>query len=266
MLNNKKTKFIILAIVIFSLLSIFFVFKKINNKNSEESKKENKIDILQELKENHPEFSTEQIKNYQEIANNKETKISTCFEKEDEENCITSVAFIRNDKGLCYIHDHDSHEHKNEEDEEKTLKKCVNDILRKNAVVEIEKCQLLNGDDFFNCLNDIFNDTYNKQEDCGGLLEKEAKIICEEMFNYKEAYLKYNRALCVKIKNEKLNQYCLKNIIDKSQDSDKDGLTDLEEINKYKTHYLFPDSDQDNLLDGDEVKNGFDPTKAGKLK
>lgn len=76
---------------------------------------------------------------------------------------------------------------------------------------------------------------------------------------------KYDRELCNNIKNEKLNQYCLNNIIDKFQDTDGDGLTDLEEINIYKTHYLFPDTDGDGYNDGDEVKNGFNPKGEGRL-
>ena len=73
-------------------------------------------------------------------------------------------------------------------------------------------------------------------------------------FGYQTAYSKYDRELCQAVKNEKLNQYCLKNIIDKNQDTDKDGLTDLDEIKKYRTHYLFADSDNDGLNDGEAVK------------
>ncbi|MFH1565187.1 MAG: hypothetical protein ABIC82_05080 [bacterium] len=106
---------------------------------------------------------------------------------------------------------------------------------------------------------------YKEKQECADLLEKETQAICEEVFDYEKAYLEYNRELCGNIKNEKLNQYCFKNIIDKSQDTDGDGLTDLDEINIYKTHHLFPDTDGDGYSDGDEVKNGFNPKGEGKI-
>jgi len=43
-------------------------------------------------------------------------------------------------------------------------------------------------------------------------------------------------------------------------DPDKDGLSNNEEF-RYHTNPLNPDSDGDGFLDGDEVKNGFDPLK-----
>ncbi|MEA3449747.1 MAG: hypothetical protein U9Q85_02095 [Patescibacteria group bacterium] len=48
-------------------------------------------------------------------------------------------------------------------------------------------------------------------------------------------------------------------------DSDNDGLFDQEEVKVYKTDPLNPDTDGDGFLDGDEVKDGFDPLGEGKL-
>ena len=47
-----------------------------------------------------------------------------------------------------------------------------------------------------------------------------------------------------------------------SVDSDNDGLTDYEEINKYHTNPLRPDTDKDGLSDSEEIKLGLDPNKA----
>lgn len=48
-------------------------------------------------------------------------------------------------------------------------------------------------------------------------------------------------------------------------DTDADGLFDREEVEVYKTNPLSPDTDGDSYLDGDEVKNGYNPNGAGKL-
>ena len=54
--------------------------------------------------------------------------------------------------------------------------------------------------------------------------------------------------------------------IDEDTDSDKDGLTDIEELKIYGTDPNNSDTDGDSYLDGDEVKNGYNPNGEGKLK
>jgi hypothetical protein len=53
-------------------------------------------------------------------------------------------------------------------------------------------------------------------------------------------------------------------ISDALLDSDKDGLTDVEEV-KYKTDPLNSDTDGDSYLDGSEVKGGYNPLGDGKI-
>ncbi len=50
-----------------------------------------------------------------------------------------------------------------------------------------------------------------------------------------------------------------------SADTDKDGLTDGDEIIFWKTDPLKPDTDGDGYTDGEEVKNGYNPLGPGKL-
>lgn len=52
--------------------------------------------------------------------------------------------------------------------------------------------------------------------------------------------------------------------VNSTTDSDNDGLTDVEE-QLYGTKINQPDTDEDGYLDGDEVRNGFNPTGAGKI-
>lgn len=48
-------------------------------------------------------------------------------------------------------------------------------------------------------------------------------------------------------------------------DTDKDGLGDIEEKYKYGTNPNNPDTDGDSYLDGDEVKNEYNPNGEGRL-
>ncbi len=57
---------------------------------------------------------------------------------------------------------------------------------------------------------------------------------------------------------------CFKKACQENFDSDKDNLSDKNEL-KYGTDENDSDSDNDGYLDGDEVKNGYNPLGAGKL-
>lgn len=48
-------------------------------------------------------------------------------------------------------------------------------------------------------------------------------------------------------------------------DSDDDGLTDRDEVKVFKTDPLNPDSDGDTYIDGNEVRAGYDPLGTGRL-
>lgn len=48
-------------------------------------------------------------------------------------------------------------------------------------------------------------------------------------------------------------------------DTDRDGLSDGEEVNVHKTNPLEKDSDGDGFSDGEEVGNGYDPNGDGRL-
>jgi lipoprotein-anchoring transpeptidase ErfK/SrfK len=52
----------------------------------------------------------------------------------------------------------------------------------------------------------------------------------------------------------------------KNQDTDKDGLSDYDELYIYHTDPYNPDTDGDGYTDGYEVANGYDPNKKGNDK
>lgn len=47
-----------------------------------------------------------------------------------------------------------------------------------------------------------------------------------------------------------------------TKDSDKDGISDYDEVNLYNTDPFNPDSDGDSFIDGTEVMAGYDPTNS----
>jgi hypothetical protein len=55
---------------------------------------------------------------------------------------------------------------------------------------------------------------------------------------------------------------CLSDVELREKDTDKDGLSDWEEINIYGTSAYLPDSDSDNISDYDEIQQGTDPNCA----
>jgi hypothetical protein len=52
----------------------------------------------------------------------------------------------------------------------------------------------------------------------------------------------------------------------RAADTDSDGLFDLEEIRTWETDPLNPDTDGDGYLDGEEVSGGYNPNGEGELR
>jgi len=273
---GKKTQVIAIGIMAI-VLAIVFVFsfglKKRDNstknddtsdgKITEEKKEEEKIEdiisedenilkILAELKNNHPKFSESQITFYRETAKHSINIDIPCLERDDENDCIASVAFIKGESGIC-----------REIQDQKMVIECANIILEMRSGEKIDKCWLLDDNDFLNCSRNIFV-AYRKIEDCANLNSEKTKKKCEDVFGYQEAFVKRDSKICDKITDKRLNYLCSNNSMIK--DSDSDGLSDGDEVLRYKTDPANPDTDGDGYSDGSEVKNGYNPLGEGKLK
>lgn len=267
--NNKimsipRNKFFILSIILLFVIVIFVVIIFfVNNDREENIPVGEKSDLMfEKLKNNHPEFSVEQLNFYRETAIQDQGATSGCRGRSDEIDCIASVSFLKNDEKLCYTVGHKENEI--EEEHKKPQKECVSAILNQSGEEKFNKCFSLFGDDFINCFNAILQ-MYDAKEECSVLSLETTREICESIFDFNVAFSQYERGMCAVIKDEKIKQYCLDNIIDKLQDSDGDGLMDLDEINIYKTDPKDSDTDGDGYQDGNEVKNGFNPLGPGKL-
>lgn len=261
---NKTIKIIIGIAMLFLLAAAIFAFKSkdknIENNGNESGELENSGNklpesenisnvLLEELKNNHPEFSISQLKFYRETAGNNKEIIVPCEGRGDENECVASVAFLKGRTDICgHI------------ENEGVKIECANAVLKKLAAEKIDKCWSLDDGHGFviNCLRKIFA-IYDKPEACLSIISKETQQVCESLFYYEIAFIQRDIELCKKIINGKINQYCLNSIINKFSDSDNDGLSDLEETNKYHTNPRNPDTDGDGYTDGDEVKNGHNP-------
>jgi len=194
---NKKTKIIVFTVIISLLAIVLLLMFKINNEGGivSEVDEATKEKIVQ-LRNSHPEYSASQLKFYSEIAKRDEAILIPCEGRKDEDVCISSVAFIKGRSDICgHIEDIAA------------KIKCVEPILQE----EIDKCFSLNGDNFINCLISLFS-IYGNETNCYKLKSKKAQEICESTFYYEDAFVQYDKNLCSKVKNEKLNQYCLDNI------------------------------------------------------
>lgn len=271
-MSNKRIKFIIIGILII-ILAVVLIFSfglkrkkpdtgnvvNPDGKTTEEKKlediiseDENILNILAELKKDHPEFSEAQIEFFRETAKHSINSIGPCLERDDKNECIASVAFIRADSGIC-----------GEIQVQKNISECTNAILEKRSEAKINKCLSLDGGDYVNCIGQIFT-FYNRTEDCVNLSSTKARKTCAEIFLYKKAFVGHDVKICNEITDAKLKNFCLEN--DMIKDSDGDGLTDGNETSRYKTDPTKPDTDGDGYSDGDEVKNGYNPLGGGKME
>jgi len=225
--------------------------------------------VVDRFLELNSELSKGQVRDFKEIAKkvenfNPQEVVDLCNNRSDSEDCRKSVAFLKQNSDYCHIYrnrteDFDKHEH-----DDAFVDECIQAIIVESKAGVTIKCEELNDDDYYNCLNQVFN-VSGKQIDCSLVRDSYVQSYCIDLSSYELAYGKYNKELCVNIKNEKLNKFCNKNIKGKTEDIDNDGLTDLDEINIYNTHYKNPDTDNDGYLDGEEVKAGYNPLGEGKL-
>ncbi|MDF1497959.1 MAG: hypothetical protein P1P85_01195 [Patescibacteria group bacterium] len=266
---NKKRKIIILGCIVLILLSALvfvLIFKKdslVNNENEKLVNKKNLTieddynedidEILQELKNIHPEFTSSQLEFYLEAAINNTNYSNLCKRRSDHSDCVSSVAFIKGDSSVC-----------GEIGDQKMIIECADPTVQRIAAKRNEKCQFSEGSDFTNCLKNIFL-VYRNPDDCSNLKPENIQQACKDIIYYETAFIGQNRELCKNIIDEKLNQICNNNITDKSQNADNDGLSDYEETSIYKTDPNKTDTDGDGYSDGDEVKNGYNPLGEGKL-
>lgn len=204
MLNKKIIKILILAAIIFftSAALVFFLVRRENKAIGDRAG----LKAFSELKSNYQGLSYAQIKFYEDTA--KSGVPAPCLGRDDENICVSAASFIRGESHFCLELEHEN---------EQLYKKCVDGYLKKKAETQIGQCEPLSDVYYYNCLWSVFS-VYSEQSDCLSLAKAEIQAVCQDLFNYLEAVLNgYDRALCKNIKNDKLNQYCLRVTVDKKQ-------------------------------------------------
>lgn len=90
---------------------------------------------------------------------------------------------------------------------------------------------------------------------------------CVAVVAFRDAVAAVDSALCAPIADAEKRVSCEEDVnnLKASLDSDRDGLTDAEEV-KYGTDKNNPDTDGDGYKDGAEVQSGYNPKGSGKLQ
>ncbi len=202
-MSNIKTRYIIIALVISLLLLgnlIFFVFRKVNQKNEAPVIFEGYTPIVMEqMQKNHPEISEEQLMFYIQTA--KSWTVKPCRWRADEDYCVLAFALLNRSYMFC-----------GEAGDYKVQLECSYALLPEVASHEVAKCNLLERDESkVQCLFNIFN-IFKEQSDCAVINDAQSADICREVILIRQAKDNQNESFCLSIKNELLNSYCYRTI------------------------------------------------------
>lgn len=266
----KKKIFVLLILVVFG--SIFWkMYVDLDQKKqnaAEQEENENKLAFENKIKNDTDEY----LKQAQIFANQEYdkclTKVSEGRSKIDE--CFFNAAQQSRDRSWC---------DKILGEEKKNLCYGVFKYEKIREDNSVNDCGLLPAQLAESCYNDFFL-KFNRLSECDPFSGAE-KIRCLDFVNSKMALEKRNKNLCSAISNTVIKSDCELQVGSLPLDSDEDGvddqtemiygldpfnkdtdrdkLSDGEELNKYKTNPLNPDSDNDGFKDGEEVANGFNP-------
>ncbi|MCK5061540.1 hypothetical protein KAR28_03230 [Candidatus Parcubacteria bacterium] len=184
--------------------------------------------------------------------------------------------------------------HKNEAEESQPVKienQLTNQEKRINDIEEFESAKVQK--DFAQCneIKDIYtSDLCFKQialdlsdnSGCAYIENKQEQKMCSFIIYKRKALEDKKVDPCYELKDQNLIDRCVKQVVEANfcsteecfndflqnkanYDTDKDGLTDNQEIYIYFTDSNIIDTDGDGYSDGDEVRAGYNPNGEGEL-
>lgn len=182
-----------------------------------------------------------------------EKKIEYCYSLDPKriDECIFSVAKNGNDMLVC----------DNIQDEGFRVE-CKESIIYDKIVGgdDIKKCSELKLEKIYSqCLLNFFW-KWDSLEKCSEAEEKD-RVDCMDIINKKTAYNNNDESRCDSIKDSGLKEDCFAVLKSKPKDSDNDGILDSDEIS-YGTNPYSADTDGDGLNDLDELKIYFTNPRA----
>ncbi len=282
---NKSVKIILILSILITIIALFFVVYKntdiINKKRTVDTDNHAAAPISISQKIQAIEQKYESIKNQhaKEIKINNEI-YELALEKNNKELCL----FMSNNRSrdICVKHialqliDTNLCQAISDQEEQAD---CLNQVILAKA--ENNKTLLLCDqitDEMLQltCLERIITQGI-AADDCQQIplrysprtpendQEVELRDLCVSKVLHKQAVADNNEALCEKIPLRYIKAKCLGKLksIPLDSDSDNDGLNYYEEI-IYDTNPDIADTDNDGFLDGEEVKDGYNPKGEGR--
>lgn len=242
----------------------YLFFPKITNKYGQYSSSEIKIKIDNEIQryEAEEEVINQQVQQADQIEEQQIQETQTANQsivQESQNSTQQSLEYMEEEgkeevklKVEEKLEESSQELKKNLEEFSEKVKEEVNAPHEKKKEIQQEK-------------EEIKKDILEKTSSPIKLIEEKAKEEDRGKFlEFKEILEKETKSSLEKLE-EKINDLegeRAKIVEEISKDSDKDGLTDQEEI-RLKTNPFNPDTDGDSYLDGAEYKTGYNPLKPG---
>lgn len=239
--RQKLVIYLLLLLLSFLGLLYFFYFKESKSINFINN---SKVDID---KANEAEIKRKSIKENDAYvalrAAETEKNIERCksLRKQDIDRCYFSIAFSSNDKKICDLIS-----------SEDVKKNCFENFIFQEAINgnNVRLCYNFATSSKEDCLHNYFRN-FKDVKECY-FLDEADKQKCFDLVNSISAFNLGDDSVCNSVVDDLTKENCKKVIKNKPIDTDKDGLSDSDE-RSYGTNPLNSDSDNDSILDYDEI-------------
>ena len=267
----KKNIIILSILIIFILLIIVFIKIDLIKKYFDADIQHSIEDTTKEDNFSNIKFSEMTDVEIYKIAieNNNENSCNNIENENNKNLCYKQLAIDKNELSIC---DNIS--------EDNVKNQCMDTILLNEAKInnDLSICENLSKKSWqINCVELLINENMSI-EDCNkisseilertpeNMFEFDLREYCISMILYKNAIIGTDVANCNSITRGEIKARCYASIenISLGSDDDNDGLMYRDEI-IYGTDPESADTDGDGFLDGEEVKNEFNPKGEGDI-
>lgn len=235
--KKYKISIIIIFLLIFFAGLFYFIYFKANNNV--------KINTLKEAAEKRlkEESDKENMSYVAQRAVEMSKNVESCklLRAKDVDSCYLDIANLNNDKKICELIN------------KKIVRdSCFGNFIYKEAISskDVRNCYIVASSSRDNCLNDYFRG-FSDTRDCSVLDDIDRQKCLDSVYSA-QAYRLSDGDLCNSVVDGLMKENCKQIIKNKPLDTDKDGLSDSDE-RSYGTNPLNYDSDGDGVSDYDEI-------------